>query len=75
MPPTDCRFHIRYKCAGSVEELTGWLDDNCVGRYEYKVDPSGHCAGPFAADDVVIRFERRDDLRRFQDLASAGEPG
>ena len=73
MPSNDCRFHVRYKCAGSVDKLTGWLKDNCEGRYEYTVGPSQRSAGDFAADDVVIRFERRGDLQKFQQLAKAGK--
>jgi hypothetical protein len=72
MMTNDYPFHIRYKCAGSVETLTGWLDDNCVGQYEFQVDPSGHCAGDFAADDVDLRFENHDDLKRFQAMAADG---
>ena len=71
MNRSDCPFHIRYKCAGSIERLSGWLRDNCQGQYEYKVDPGGCSAGTFSADDVLIRFERQEDLRRFQEMAVA----
>jgi hypothetical protein len=69
MTPNDFRFHIRYKCAGSLDDLSDWLQSNCAGGYAFKVDPSGTSAGDFAADDVMIRFERQEDLKRFRKMA------
>ncbi|MBT6096712.1 MAG: hypothetical protein HOH04_17640 [Rhodospirillaceae bacterium] len=69
MTSSDHPFHIRYKCAGSLDSLNDWLKSNCNGGYEYKVDPGGTCAGDFTADDVVIHFQHSDDLKRFRKMA------